>query len=120
MLIFHIATTADWQAAEASGSYTTSTRGVTLKSEGFIHLSRDSQADEVLSKYYAGATEPLTLLMVDTALLTSPWQFDDVAGALRSFPHIYGPLNPDSVVRATPLTKDASGGWALPTLPASI
>lgn len=120
MLIFHIATAADWQAAEVSGSYTTSTRGVTLEQEGFIHLSRDSQAATVSSKYYADVTEPLTLLMVDTALLTSPWQFDNVPGALRSFPHIYGPLNPNAVVETTPLTKDASGAWVFPTLPASI
>lgn len=120
MLIFHIAVAADWLAAEISGSYTTSTRGVTLEHEGFIHLSRDSQAATVLSKYYADVTDPLTLLTIDTALLTSSWQFDNVPGALRSFPHIYGPLNPNAVVEATPLTKDASGAWVLPTLPASI
>ena len=95
VLIFHIATDADWQAAEASGSYTTSTFGVTLEQEGFIHLSRDSQAGMVLDNYYADVTEPLTLLMVDTDFLTSSWQFDDVPGAELSFPHIYGPLNPD-------------------------
>ena len=120
VLIFHIAVAADWLAAEISGSYTTSTRGVTLEHEGFIHLSRDSQAATVLSKYYADVTDPLTLLTIDTALLTSSWQFDNVPGALRSFPHIYGPLNPNAVVEATPLTKDASGAWVLPTLPASI
>lgn len=119
MLIFHIATDADWQAAEASGSYTTSTLGVSLEQEGFIHLSRDSQAGMVLDNYYADVTEPLTLLMVDTDFLTSSWQFDDVPGAELSFPHIYGPLNPDAVVEATPLTKDDSGAWVLPTLPAS-
>ena len=46
-------------------------------------------------------------------------QFDDVPGAELSFPHIYGPLNPDAVVEVTPLTKDAAGVWELPTLPAS-
>jgi len=119
VLIFHIATAAEWQAAKASGAYTTSTLGVTLEQEGFLHCSRDSQAGRVLSKYYADVTEPLTLLTVDTVLLTSPWQFDEVAGAALSFPHIYGPLNPDAVVDTIPLTKDANGAWVLPTLPAS-
>lgn len=119
MLIFHIATEADWQAAEASGAYTTSTLGVTLEQEGYIHFSRDSQAGMVLDNYYADVTEPLTLLTVDTKFLTSSWQFDDVPGAELSFPHIYGPLNPDAVVEVTPLTKDAAGVWELPTLPAS-
>lgn len=119
MIIFHIATDADWQAAQASGSYTTSTLGVTLEQEGFIHLSRDSQAAAVLARYYAAVTEPLTLLTVDTGLLSSPWQLDEVAGAELSFPHVYGPLNPGAVVAATPLEKDTAGVWVLPTIPAS-
>ncbi|MDQ3156213.1 MAG: DUF952 domain-containing protein [Actinomycetota bacterium] len=117
MLIFHIATDADWQAARASGSYTTSTLGVTLEQEGFLHCSRDSQAARVLAKYYADVSEPLMLLTVDTNLLTSPWQLDPVPGAELSFPHIYGPLNPSAVVDTTPLTKNAAGEWELPELP---
>lgn len=120
VLIFHISTYADWQTAQTSGSYTTSTFGVTLEQEGFIHLSRGSQAAAVLAKYYRDVTEPLTLLTVDTSRLSSPWQFDDVPGAELSFPHIYGPLNPDAVVAATSLAKDDSGSWVLPTIPASI
>lgn len=119
MLIFHIATEADWLAAEASGEYTTSTYGVTLEDEGFIHLSRDSQAGMVLDNYYADVTEPLTLLTVDTDFVSSSWQFDPVPGAELSFPHIYGPLNVDAVVEVTPLAKDTDGSWQLPTLPAS-
>lgn len=119
MLIFHVATDADWRAATASGAYTTSTLGVTLEQEGFLHCSRDSQAGRVLAKYYRGVAEPLTLLTVDTDLLAAPWQFDDVPGAELSFPHIYGPLNPDAVVAATPLAKGDSGEWELPTPSAS-
>ncbi|MGZ5371337.1 DUF952 domain-containing protein [Aeromicrobium sp.] len=119
MLIFHIATDSDWRAARASGAYTTSTLGVTLGQEGFLHCSRDSQVARVLSKHYSDVTEPLTLLTVDTNLLTSPWQLDDVPGAALSFPHIYGPLNPEAVVSAARLSKDIAGEWELPTLPAS-
>lgn len=119
MLIFHIATEADWLAAKASGAYTTSTFGVTLEQEGFLHCSRDSQAARVLSTYYVDVAEPLTLLTIDTGRLSSPWQFDEAPGADLTFPHIYGPLNPDAVVETTPLVKTASGEWELPTLPAS-
>ena len=38
-LIYHIATTADWDRAGRDGEYTTSTRGRTLAEEGFIHAS---------------------------------------------------------------------------------
>ena len=39
MLIFHIATEADWDAARRSKQYTTSTLGRTLEQEGFIHAA---------------------------------------------------------------------------------
>jgi len=45
--IFHIATATDWAAAQASGSYTTSTRGVSVLDEGFIHASREDQWEGV-------------------------------------------------------------------------
>lgn len=120
MFVFHIATEADWRAARLAGAYTTSTVGLTLEQEGFIHLSRDSQAAAVLSRYYSDVHEALTLLVVDTELLTAPWQFDKIPGAELSFPHVYGPLNCSAVVEAQPLMRGAAGQWQLPTLPASI
>jgi len=53
--IFHIATATDWAAAQASGSYTTSTRGVSVLDEGFIHASREDQWEGVRDRYYADA-----------------------------------------------------------------
>lgn len=120
MLIFHIASDADWRTAQGSRTYEISTVGRSLQQEGFIHASRDSQAAAVLAKYYGRVAGPLTLLTIDTDLLTSPWRLDDVAGAVESFPHIYGPLNAGAVIAATALGKNAAGQWTLPTLPASI
>ena len=53
MRIFHIATAADWTAAQQSGAYTTSTRGVTLEQEGFLHASRADQCEGVRAAFYA-------------------------------------------------------------------
>jgi uncharacterized protein (DUF952 family) len=96
--IFHLALERDWNDAVASGFYTTSTRGRTLQQEGFIHASRADQWESVRSHFYADVSEPLLLLMIDTDRLTSPWREDEVPEAGDSFPHIYGPLNPDAVV----------------------
>ena len=105
MQIFHIATEADWTAAQRSGAYTTSTRGVTLEQEGFIHASRREQVAGVWKAFYADADEPLVLLTIDTEKLTSPWQEDPVAheGFSDTFPHVYGPINVSAVVHAEPL-----------------
>ncbi|HSV41633.1 MAG TPA: DUF952 domain-containing protein [Nocardioidaceae bacterium] len=100
MRIFHVALPADWEDAQRSGSYTMSTRGVTLEQEGFIHCSWEDQVDATRSAFYADVDE-LLLLTIDTDLLTSPWQVDEVPGG-ETFPHIYGALNLEAVVSADP------------------
>ena len=104
--VFHIATAADWAEAQRSGAYTTSTRGVTLQQEGFVHMARREQVSDVWKRYYADAAEPLVLLTIDTDRLTSPWREDDVGDT--TYPHVYGPINKSAVVRVQPL--DARGG----------
>ena len=101
MLIYHLATRADWERAQREGAYTTSTRGVTLEEEGFIHCSRADQWEGVRGRYYADVDEPLVLLEIDTAQLDVPW-VDEPVG-IETYPHVYGPLKPDAVVAATPL-----------------
>jgi len=102
--IFHVATLADWEAARASGSYTTSTYGVSLAEEGFLHASREDQWEGVLERYYAEVTEPLVLLVVETDLLGVPVVEEEVPGG-ETFPHVYGALDPAAVVEARPLTR---------------
>ena len=105
MRIFHIATATDWAAAEHSGAYTTSTRGVSLEQEGFLHASRADQWEAVRERYYADVSEPLVLLEIDTDLLDVPWVEELPApDATETFPHLYGPLSPTAVVSAIPLS----------------
>ena len=99
MRIYHLATKADWEQAQETGKYTTSTRGVTLEEEGFIHASRADQWEGVRGRYYAGVTEPLVLLEIDTELLDVPCVEEPAApGIEETYPHIYGPLEPVAVV----------------------
>jgi len=99
MRILHIATLADWDAARSAGVYTTSTRGVTLEQEGFIHCSRADQWERVRAAFYADVIEPLVLLEIDTDLLDVPVVEEPPApGVAESFPHVYGPISPGAVV----------------------
>ena len=94
----------------AAGEYRVSTRHAMLDEVGFIHCSRAEQVDGVRAMFYADVPD-LLLLTIDTDLLSSPWQLDDVAGADLSFPHVYGPINLDAVVATgTPeaMCKDRS------------
>ena len=106
MRIFHIATRADWAAAQRSGSYTTSTLGRTLAEEGFLHASREDQWEGVRARFYADVEEPLVLLVIDTDLLTVPVVEEVPDGADETFPHVYGALDPAAVVRTVDLQAE--------------
>jgi glutathione S-transferase len=106
--IFHLALPETWRLSHADGQYTASTRGLDLAEVGFIHCSQAEQVDGVYDRFYADVAGPLVLLTIDTDLLTSPWQLDDVPGEPLPFPHIYGPLNVDAVESATPYFRSST------------
>jgi len=104
MRIFHIATLADWEQARADGAYRTSTRGLTLEQEGYIHASRADQWEGVRAAFYADVTEPLVLLEIDTDLLDVPVVEEVPApGMTETFPHVYGAIAPAAVVEVREL-----------------
>jgi glutathione S-transferase len=93
--LYHLALAADWEAARRSGRYTTSTRGRSLEEEGFIHCSFADQVESTAQAFYADAGD-VVLLEIDPARLSS-----DVI-VEGGFPHVYGALEVDAVVAATP------------------
>lgn len=108
MIIHHLALADAWLQAQAGGSYTVSTLGLDLADVGFIHCSRPEQVEAVRRRYYGDVAEPMLLLTIDTDLLTSPWQLDEVPGQPMTFPHVYGPLNVDAVVSAVSFRRSAA------------
>ncbi len=103
MQVFHLALAADWEEALRTGTYTTSTLGVTLEEEGFIHASRADQWEGVRARFYSGLTQPLVLLVIDTELLDVPVVEETPPGADETFPHLYGPLETSAVVEVRSL-----------------
>jgi uncharacterized protein (DUF952 family) len=111
-LLYHLALVDDWEAAREAGAYRVSTLGVSLEEEGFVHTSFAHQVAGVAEAGYAAVPGPLVLLHVDETRLTSPWRVDPVPGAPEGFPHVYGPIDLDAVVRTTPVDRDpATGTW---------
>jgi glutathione S-transferase len=107
-IIYHIAEAADWEQAQRAGQYTTSTRGVSLAEQGFIHTSQDAQVALVANAFYRGVPD-LILLTIDTERVGSPIRYEPVPGQDLPYPHIYGPLNPDAVVETRPFTPGPDG-----------
>ena len=115
-IVLHITSTAEWNAARATGSY----RSASLLDEGFIHCSTAAQTVGTANKYFRGRAD-LVLLCIDAARIadlryeppvTSTGAPDPRAG--ERFPHIYGPLALDAVIRVVAFPCDQDGGFTLP------
>ena len=109
-LLYHLALRPEWQAARADGVYRRSTRGRSLEEVGFIHLSSAHQVPATAIRFYADlpAAEVL-LLTIDPQLLAAAGlevRFELADGG-EPFPHLYGPLPLEAVLRAEPWQRQA-------------
>jgi uncharacterized protein (DUF952 family) len=114
--LFHITERATWEAALPEREYRTSTRGVTLDEQGFIHCSLGHQLRAVADCVY-GAADDLVVLVIDSARLTVPVRYEAPEPGAERYPHIYGPLPTDAVTAVLPVTRDATGRLVLPLQP---
>jgi uncharacterized protein (DUF952 family) len=116
--IAHVALPADWERAEANGSYDVSTRGVSLVEADFVHAATLSQLPGVLDTFYADVPD-VVLLVLDVARLEQEGAsvvWEHVEGADEPFPHVYGVV---PVVAVTDRVRPAhlpGEEWTLPDL----
>jgi uncharacterized protein (DUF952 family) len=95
--IYHITTSSWWNRFSSQDFY----ESPTMKEEGFIHCSKKEQVVGVLERYYSNEKN-LLLLEIDSRLLTAPLKFE-VATNGESFPHVFGTLNKNAIVRVDPI-----------------
>lgn len=93
MNIYHITNEAEWEKSKKSDLY----EGDTLISDGFIHCCTFGQIEDVLSKWFPDQTD-LVVLEINPQLLISPVKHENLEGGIEQFPHIYGPINMNSVI----------------------
>ncbi len=110
-MILHIALADEWDAARALGQY----RADSLATEGFIHCSTAAQVLIPANERFHGRTD-LLLLVIDPARLAAELVYEDCYETGQAFPHLYGPLNLDAVLRAMPFPPSADGSFVLPPL----
>lgn len=113
--IYHITSRAAWAQAQRDGAYRTES----LAQVGFIHFSKAEQVVRTANAYYAGQRD-LVLLVVDPAQLESDLRYEPPAEAPGSqasrsddrFPHLYGALNLNAVVRAVDFPPETDDKWS--------
>lgn len=110
-MLYHLAARAEWESALAAGSYRRSTLDRSLEEEGYIHCSFAAQVQGVADRYYRGRPD-IVLLTIDPARLTAPTQVEDL-GSGEAYPHVYGPLDVDAVVRVDEVPLGVDGRLAV-------
>jgi uncharacterized protein (DUF952 family) len=115
-MIFHITSRTAWDEAQKRGDY----RAESLKTEGFIHCSTLSQVLPVANNFYKGQSG-LILLEIEPTLLSSTLKWEPPSGVAPppgvpvgdQFPHVYGPINLDAVVKVIDLITNSAGAFEL-------
>jgi uncharacterized protein (DUF952 family) len=91
--IYHVTTLKEWEQAKAKNEY----MPVDYEKDGFIHCSIEKQIPGVLDRFYKGQTG-LVKLKIEKQKVQRPVLFELAHDLNELFPHIYGPLNLDSVI----------------------
>ena len=107
--ILHITRREDWETAVATPPY----RADSLENEGFIHCSTAAQVLKPANEMFHGQTG-LILLVIDPAKVQADIVYEDCYETGQTFPHIYGPLNLDAVVKVVDFLPNADGTFSLP------
>jgi len=117
-MIYHLTPRQAWYEAQQRGEY----RAESLESEGFIHCSTETQILPVAESFFKGQSGIL-LLKIDPSLLSSELRWELPSGGAPPlgvpegdlFPHIYGPINLDAIVKVYDLESNPDGNYKLPS-----
>ncbi len=99
----HLVPLDEWAAQQNNPGY----RPSTLESEGFTHCT--DLIDELVAvgnRYYRDDPRPFVALEIDCDRVSAPIVYDDPA---LMFPHVYGPIEIEAVIRVLMVERDSDG-----------
>lgn len=109
-IVFHMANKTAWQDAKRRGIYT----HPSLESDRFIHFSTNQQLLRIANLFYRGTTD-FVLLCIDSDQLLADLVYEAAPGqGDERFPHLYGPLNLDAVVKVIDFQPNEEGLFTFP------
>lgn len=106
-MIFHIAAKDVWNNSLNSGWY----QVPSLEVEGFIHCSNFNQFIRVANFLFRGRQD-LILLEIDEERLIAPIKYQGETE--EKFPHLYGKLNTDAVIKTYSFQPNSNGEFEIP------
>lgn len=105
--IYHITIREQWDDALVTGVY----RDESLVEEGFIHCSLAHQIVPVANRYFQGVHN-LVLLEINPDRIIAEIKLETSHN--DEYPHVYGPIPCDAVVKVYKLDTDVAGVFRLP------
>lgn len=104
----HLVPEATWADRDATAPYLPAA----YADDGFVHCTDgDDEMTVVANRFYRDDPRPFLLLTLDLERTGSPWRFDDPE---RLYPHVYGPIDPASILEVRRMVRDADGGFVRP------
>lgn len=111
--IYKIVPQALWREAELAGRFD----GAPIDlADGYIHFSTAAQVRETAARHFAGQPD-LLLAAIDGTRLGEALKYEVSRGGAL-FPHLYAPLQFDTVAWVRPLPLGADGAHVFPELEA--
>jgi uncharacterized protein (DUF952 family) len=84
--------------------------------DGFIHCTRGADLMlMVANKYYRTVPGEFLLLVIDVGALTAPLKYEALDPDVPfPFPHIYGPLNREAIIKTLTMKRAVDGTFLVP------
>lgn len=108
--IYHVTTQTEWRSAYLAGVY----KPESLSTEGFVHCCTEDLFAHVANFHFKNRGG-LVVLEIDPDKLAAELKWEDVDG--HKFPHVYGPIQVDAVIREVDLTPNSDGLFEFPFKP---
>ena len=104
----HLVPEAIWDGHDASVPYLPAV----YADDGFVHCTDgDDAMVAVANRFYRDDPRPFLLLTIDLERTGSPWRFEDPG---QIYPHVYGSIDPASVIDVRRMARDADGTFLRP------
>lgn len=75
-----------------------------LASQGFIHCCTEEQIPHVIKHWFKGEYD-LVILEIDQQSLNSKVVYENLEGGKELFPHVYGPINREAIIKKQSLQE---------------
>ena len=104
----HLVPEATWSERDPAAAYLPAA----YPDDGFVHCTDgDDEMVVVADRFYRDDPRTFLLLTLDLERTGSPWRFDDPS---HRYPHVYGPIDPASVIEVRRMVRGADGRFLRP------